>query len=376
MTSDAKPPKEKKVATKKTKKVKEDPAIKTDSPPKVKAGRKPKKAIVKDAAATLAVSKKAKKDKAEPTAAELAAGMETAVGAIHGLPAAGGRSLEEIRAMALQASSDALESTRGIVTEGTKSRGGKIQVATKLDSMDDSVDEESEESEASMEGLDEDGTMDMAEAMQKFFEENPHLHAQMEEEKAQEEEDGPPLPLTRAALLGIIDEVKVLLATGVEVDVPDKDGWTALMAAASEGQTACIEYLLLAGAKVDGLDKEGCSPLMLAAEYNHMASIKALVAAGADLDMRDCEKKTALMHAVVDGQLESVRLLCQLGADPLLEDCYCMTALQYAVQLNHEHVAQFLQIEMMSAEVQMEQMNVENGTQTEALPTFKSYDKE
>ena len=51
------------------------------------------------------------------------------------------------------------------------------------------------------------------------------------------------------------------------------DGETALVAAACEGQTRCLELLLAAGADVEKANWTGNTPLLLAADYGRLACV-------------------------------------------------------------------------------------------------------
>jgi len=66
--------------------------------------------------------------------------------------------------------------------------------------------------------------------------------------------------LTWAASQGDLDEVRALIATGVQPGTADYDGRTPLHLAAAEGQTEIVRYLLAAGADPRPVDRWGGSP--------------------------------------------------------------------------------------------------------------------
>ena len=67
--------------------------------------------------------------------------------------------------------------------------------------------------------------------------------------------------LTWAASQGDLDEVRALIATGVEPGTADYDGRTPLHLAAAEGQLDVVRYLHVAGADPRAADRWGGTPL-------------------------------------------------------------------------------------------------------------------
>jgi glutaminase len=82
--------------------------------------------------------------------------------------------------------------------------------------------------------------------------------------------------LTWAASQGDLDEVRALIATGVEPGTADYDGRTPLHLAAAEGQLDVVVYLLAAGADPRLTDRWGGTPLS-DAEGNGHTEIAALL---------------------------------------------------------------------------------------------------
>ena len=75
--------------------------------------------------------------------------------------------------------------------------------------------------------------------------------------------------LTWAASQGDLDEVRALIASGVEPGTADYDGRTPLHLAASEGQLEIVRYLLAAGAHPQPADRWGGTPLADAETNGH-----------------------------------------------------------------------------------------------------------
>ena len=75
--------------------------------------------------------------------------------------------------------------------------------------------------------------------------------------------------LTWAASQGDLNEVRALIASGVEPGTADYDGRTPLHLAAAEGQTEVVRYLLAAGADPRPLDRWGGTPQSDAESVGH-----------------------------------------------------------------------------------------------------------
>jgi glutaminase len=75
--------------------------------------------------------------------------------------------------------------------------------------------------------------------------------------------------LTWAASQGDLDEVRALIATGIQPGAADYDGRTPLHLAAAEGQLDIVRYLLDAGADPSPADRWGGTPLSDAEASGH-----------------------------------------------------------------------------------------------------------
>ena len=120
--------------------------------------------------------------------------------------------------------------------------------------------------------------------------------------------------LMSAAFGGLTDKVRLLLATGVEVDSPDNQGRTSLMVA-YRGDRSAVEVLIQAGADPNGRDETGSTALMAAALSVADDKVQFLIDAGADLNVRDDQGRTALMLADSLGHTRIADILREAGAE-------------------------------------------------------------
>jgi ankyrin repeat protein len=136
----------------------------------------------------------------------------------------------------------------------------------------------------------------------------------------------------RMATAGNLDEVRLSIEAGVEIDEFCATGHTALMAAAYYGHQSVVKALLEAGADPnllsDGYDGlgYGMSALMFVASSffasNRDIIAKMLITGGADVDRQSEKGKTAIMFAAVagSGYRACVEILIVAGSNLNLRD--------------------------------------------------------
>ena len=119
-----------------------------------------------------------------------------------------------------------------------------------------------------------------------------------------------------AAARANMQMVSRLLAQGLPIDLPDKDGQSPLHWALSTDDLSAATYLLEHGAQIDFRDPEGATVLMQMTQRNAKAKVDFLLARGADANAGDARGFTSLHRAAEMGNGELVELLLQRGASP------------------------------------------------------------
>ncbi|KAL8924377.1 MAG: hypothetical protein Q9172_002724 [Xanthocarpia lactea] len=128
--------------------------------------------------------------------------------------------------------------------------------------------------------------------------------------------DSAPSPLYYAAFLGLEDPVRLLLASGVDINAYGGRYGTALIAAASQGHEAIVKLLLDHGAEVDAEGSSVFSTALSASSYFGYGSIaELLLDKGAEPDLRRQNDDTALELACEGGHKAIVELLIDRGSD-------------------------------------------------------------
>lgn len=116
-----------------------------------------------------------------------------------------------------------------------------------------------------------------------------------------------------------VEDLRLLLDTGIDIDHQDEDGSTAIYVAAQCGNVRCIQSLVELGASVNIRDNEDRSPLFAAAKIGNLACVKLLVEKGADANFVDKQKSTPLMVAAAAGYFDCVEELANMNSGDKIE---------------------------------------------------------
>ncbi len=123
------------------------------------------------------------------------------------------------------------------------------------------------------------------------------------------------LDLQQAPTDGNVEKIRSMLPVGGNINPSGKAGSTALMNAASRGDTAAVQYLLANKANPNLADhKDGRTALMVATIKGHTEIVRALLNSGADPNKRDKSGDTAMSIVQRTGHNQIGRLLKQGGA--------------------------------------------------------------
>ncbi len=116
--------------------------------------------------------------------------------------------------------------------------------------------------------------------------------------------------LHEATEAGDVEQVKLLILKGADVNAKKANGWTPLHFAAYYGQKEVATVLLGAGANVNAANASDSTPLHLAVEFGAKYVPELLVAKGANISARDKAGNTPLHYAA--GRLEVHQDLLEL----------------------------------------------------------------
>ena len=122
-----------------------------------------------------------------------------------------------------------------------------------------------------------------------------------------------------------------LVDYGFDVNQPDDEGWTPLMAAINRGKCEIVKNLSTAKANLNSINNFGWTPLLYVIELEKVEIVEHLIDLGAVVNQKDAIGWTPLTFAIEKENLEIVRLLSKKGADVNLIGSIGWSPLTYAM---------------------------------------------
>jgi len=136
---------------------------------------------------------------------------------------------------------------------------------------------------------------------------------------------------------------------GVDVNLPDEEGYTPLFRAAFDGNPEAVRVLIEAGAEVHTVSPVGDTPLeaIIPLLYfpDYPKVLRLLVEEYIKRGMVDVtfnERKTLLYFAIVSGSLRQVKRLIERGITRVYADASPDLALHVAIEFEHLSIAKYL----------------------------------
>lgn len=126
--------------------------------------------------------------------------------------------------------------------------------------------------------------------------------------------------------------IKLLLENGAKPDLRPSNGFTALIAASRLGFTEITEMLLADSAKTDLTDNNNATAIHYASLYNNDTIVFLLLRSGADPNLLTHDKTSPLSMAAINGSFEAAYLLIEAGANLNAQDRLGFTPLMLASQ--------------------------------------------
>ena len=114
---------------------------------------------------------------------------------------------------------------------------------------------------------------------------------------------------------GDLPAARALLDRGVNVNMKDNAGQTALGVAVYYGNLKMVQLLFDRGADVNAGRYDGVTALMIAAQNGYPGIVQYLLDRGAKVHAKNRRGKTVLMYAKESGRTDVIQLLRRAGAE-------------------------------------------------------------
>ena len=123
---------------------------------------------------------------------------------------------------------------------------------------------------------------------------------------------------------GDIEEIKLFLKKGVDIEIKNDNGCTPLIIACSEGRFDAVKFLVeVAAADIENVDKNGWTPLLYSCHHGKLEIVKYLVEMGADVDKSNGRGSvTPLISCFINNHTEIMKFLIEQGANVDKDNIY------------------------------------------------------
>ncbi len=139
--------------------------------------------------------------------------------------------------------------------------------------------------------------------------------------------------LMHAAYAGHAEIVKALIAAGASINAKNHSDRTALMYATSKGHIEIMVVLITGGAEVNVQDRTGWTPVIYATyKWYNTEAVNTLISYGAKVNTKNSKGRTALMLAAEQNDSATINALIAAKAKLNLQDKNGSTALMFAVE--------------------------------------------
>jgi ankyrin repeat protein len=146
-----------------------------------------------------------------------------------------------------------------------------------------------------------------------------------------------------AVLSGDLENLRLAVGAGVDINARDRDGRTPLFQAVIAGKENLVRELIRSGCDLKAKDASGKTALHLAAIQGRTACVNLLIEAGSPVDERDKDGNTPLSDAVFysRGKGDIIQPLLKRGANPDLPNKHGVSPKELAESIGNYDVAQF-----------------------------------
>jgi len=160
---------------------------------------------------------------------------------------------------------------------------------------------------------------------------------------------------------------------GLNVNVTDCDGLSALLLAIKGAHRGVVQLLLDARADTEVTDSDENTALLVAVQQRNVSIVRLLPRKDADIDAANSSGRTALMIAASAGDIALVRLLLHAGADADAIDNDGKTALKLAKgkKQDHQRIIQFIRAEVPEESESSSEGEPESGSEHDPASSSK-----